>query len=85
MSPMTDGERSRNAADIVAARRCTRLPAAHVGGQVYPLGDGRFRVRGPLGVGALGVVGTPEEAFGLVVAALPEDCGPAIDGTALDL
>lgn len=65
--------------------RCTGLPAAHVGGQVYPLADGRFRVRGPLGVGTLGVVVTPEEAFALVVTALSEDCGPAIDGTALDL
>ncbi|MFD7506090.1 DUF6193 family natural product biosynthesis protein [Streptomyces sp. NPDC059850] len=65
--------------------RCTGLPAAHVGGQVSPTGDGRFRVRGPLGGATLGVADTSEEAFELVVANLPEGCGPAIEGTAGDL
>ncbi|MFF7648965.1 DUF6193 family natural product biosynthesis protein [Streptomyces sp. NPDC007983] len=65
--------------------RCTGFPAAHVGGQVSPEGARRFRVRGPLGGATLGVVDTPEEAFELVVANLPEGCGPAIEGTAADL
>ncbi|MEV6783201.1 DUF6193 family natural product biosynthesis protein [Streptomyces sp. NPDC051098] len=43
-----------------------------VGGYVYPQEDGRFWVRGPLGVGSLGEVDTLEEAFALVVGSLPE-------------
>ncbi|WP_261992267.1 DUF6193 family natural product biosynthesis protein [Streptomyces sp. MS191] len=59
------------------------MPAAHVGGQVRPRGaDGRFRVRGPKGVGSVGRAGTLEEAFALVVANLPEECGPAVLGGA---
>ncbi|MFJ5830882.1 DUF6193 family natural product biosynthesis protein [Streptomyces sp. NPDC093089] len=62
---------------------CTGMPAAHVGGQVYPRGaDGLFRVRGPKGVGTLGRTETLEEAFALVVANLPEDSGPAVLGGA---
>ncbi|MEU5919690.1 DUF6193 family natural product biosynthesis protein [Streptomyces sp. NPDC047141] len=62
---------------------CTGLPAAHVGGQVRPRGaDGLFLVRGPKGVGVLGRTWTPEEAFELVVANLPEECGPAVLGGA---
>lgn len=62
---------------------CTGMPAAHVGGQVYPRGaDGRFWVRGPRGVGTVGTPETLEEAFALVVANLPEDCGPAVLGDA---
>lgn len=49
-----------------------------VGGYVYPQEDGRFWVRGPLGVGSLGEVDTLEEAFSLVVASLPQDSGSAI-------
>ncbi|MFD4143431.1 DUF6193 family natural product biosynthesis protein [Streptomyces sp. NPDC058572] len=70
---------------IMFFSRCTGLPAARVGGQVYYLEDGRFRVRGPGSTGTLGVVDTLEEAFALVVDSLPEDCGPAIEGTARDL
>ncbi|ATW50354.1 hypothetical protein CGZ69_23155 [Streptomyces peucetius subsp. caesius ATCC 27952] len=66
--------------------RCTGLPAAHVGGQVHPRGiDGRFWVRGPMGVGTIGRAKTLEEAFALVAANLPEGCGPAILGTAEDV
>ncbi|KQX50769.1 MULTISPECIES: DUF6193 family natural product biosynthesis protein [unclassified Streptomyces] len=62
---------------------CTGMPAAHVGGQVHPRGaDGRFRVAGPKGVGTLGRAETLEEAFALVVANLPEGCGPAVLGGA---
>ncbi|WP_329620017.1 DUF6193 family natural product biosynthesis protein [Streptomyces sp. NBC_01255] len=62
---------------------CTGMPAAHVGGQVYPRGaDGRFWVRGPKGVGTVGRTETLEEAFALVVANLPEECGPAAFGGA---
>ncbi|MFE2231276.1 DUF6193 family natural product biosynthesis protein [Streptomyces sp. NPDC059442] len=62
---------------------CTGMPAAHVGGQVCPRGtDGRFRVRGPRGVRTLGRAETLEEAFALVVANLPEECGPAVLGGA---
>ncbi|MFD3534097.1 DUF6193 family natural product biosynthesis protein [Streptomyces sp. NPDC058664] len=62
---------------------CTGMPVAHVGGQVCPRGaDGRFRVRGPKGVGTIGRAETLEEAFALVVAGLPEECGPAALGGA---
>ncbi|MEF9886581.1 DUF6193 family natural product biosynthesis protein [Streptomyces sp. P9-A4] len=62
---------------------CTGMPAAHVGGQVHPRGaDGRFRVAGPKGVGTLGRAETLDEAFALVVANLPEECGPAVLGGA---
>ncbi|MCX4819178.1 DUF6193 family natural product biosynthesis protein [Streptomyces sp. NBC_01142] len=65
---------------IMFFSRYTGLPAAQVGGYVYPRADGTFWVRGPLGVGTLGEVDTLEEAFALVVDSLPEDCGPAIEG-----
>ena len=55
----------------------TGASATPVGGYVYRREGGRFWVRGPLGVGTLGEVDTLEEAFALVVASLPEDCGPA--------
>ncbi|MEU7295263.1 DUF6193 family natural product biosynthesis protein [Streptomyces exfoliatus] len=62
---------------------CTGMPAAHVGGQVQPRGtDGLFRVRGPKGLGTLGRTETLEEAFALIVANLPEECGPAVLGGA---
>ncbi|MEU9012896.1 DUF6193 family natural product biosynthesis protein [Streptomyces sp. NPDC048479] len=48
---------------------------------MYPRADGTFWVRGPLGVGTLGEVDTLEEAFAPVVDSLPQDCGPAIEGT----
>ncbi|MEV6246786.1 DUF6193 family natural product biosynthesis protein [Streptomyces sp. NPDC051742] len=61
----------------------TGMPAVHVGGQVCPRGaDGRFRVRGPKGVGTLGRAETLVDAFALVVAHLPEECGPAVPGGA---
>ncbi|MEE1756380.1 DUF6193 family natural product biosynthesis protein [Streptomyces sp. SP18CS02] len=58
--------------------------ATRVGGYVYPRGE-RFWIRGPLGVGTLGEADTLEEAFALVVANLPEGCGPAVLSTADDL
>ncbi|MEV7566056.1 DUF6193 family natural product biosynthesis protein [Streptomyces tanashiensis] len=68
---------------VVYFSGCTGMPAAHVGGQVHPRGaDGRFRVRGPQGVGTLGRTETLEEAFALVAAHLPEECGPAVLGGA---
>ncbi|WP_406399847.1 DUF6193 family natural product biosynthesis protein [Streptomyces sp. NBC_00879] len=57
--------------------RGTGPSATRVGGSVYTRVGGRFWVRGPLGVGTLGEVDTLDEAFALVVASLPEDCGPA--------
>ncbi|HET6357136.1 DUF6193 family natural product biosynthesis protein [Streptomyces sp.] len=65
--------------------RGTGPSATRVGGYVYPREGGRFWVRGPLGVGTLGEVDTLDEAFALVVAGLPEHCGPAVHGTAGDL
>ncbi|WP_328396858.1 DUF6193 family natural product biosynthesis protein [Streptomyces sp. NBC_00390] len=63
--------------------RCTGFPRSHVP-VVYRLVGGGFQVDAR-SVGSLGEVATVEEAFALVVANLPEGCGPAIIGTADDL
>ncbi|WKX70638.1 DUF6193 family natural product biosynthesis protein [Streptomyces sp. XD-27] len=67
---------------VLFFRRGTGPDAAPVGGYVYRKVEGGYWVRGPGGKGTLGDVDTLEEAFALVVASLPEDCSPAIDGTA---
>ncbi|MFD4143429.1 DUF6193 family natural product biosynthesis protein [Streptomyces sp. NPDC058572] len=70
---------------ILYLSRCTGFPASHDVPLVYPVVEGGFRVTGRAGAGALGDTSTVEEAFALVVANLPEGCGPAIIGTADDL
>ncbi|QIS11556.1 DUF6193 family natural product biosynthesis protein [Nocardia arthritidis] len=69
--------------------RCTRFPYSRDLPVIWPLKDGRYRVvrqgiphREPV---ELGLVDTPDEAVALLVAHLPDNCGPAIDGTAEDL
>ncbi|MFB7369880.1 DUF6193 family natural product biosynthesis protein [Streptomyces sp. NPDC056222] len=64
--------------------RCTGLPAARVGGQVYTSAPGQYRVRGPEGR-TIGETDSLEAAFELVVRSLPDDSGPAVIGTAKDL
>ncbi|MCX4819177.1 DUF6193 family natural product biosynthesis protein [Streptomyces sp. NBC_01142] len=63
--------------------RCTDFPRSHVP-VVYRLGRGGYQVTAQ-SVGTLGEVDTLEEAFALVVANLPEGCGPAVIGTADDV
>ncbi|GAB1818571.1 DUF6193 family natural product biosynthesis protein [Herbidospora sp. RD11066] len=67
----------------LAWSRCTRYPYAAVMVAVDPRRDGVYRVH--LGSGAFAYATTPQEAIALVVAHLPPDLGPAIDGTADDL
>lgn len=63
--------------------RCTGYPGSFVP-VVYRLVGGGFKVRAR-SIGSLGEVDTVEEAYALVVANLPEGCGPAIIGTADDV
>lgn len=48
-----------------------------------PIGDGRFRAYSPSG--ELIGEGNAEEVIGMLIANLPVDCGPAVNGTADDL
>lgn len=64
--------------------RCTGLPAARVGGQVYTSAPGQYWVRNPEGK-SIGETDSLDVAFDLVVRTLPEDSGPAVLGTAKDL
>ncbi|ATW50353.1 DUF6193 family natural product biosynthesis protein [Streptomyces peucetius] len=63
--------------------RCTKLPGSFVP-VVYRKVEGGYQVDAH-GIGSLGEVDTVEEAFALVVANLPEGCGPAVIGTADDV
>ena len=63
--------------------RCTDNPGSFVP-VVYPLVRGGYQVTAR-SIGSLGEVDTVDEAFALVVANLPEGCGPAIVGTARDV
>ncbi|MCX4819180.1 DUF6193 family natural product biosynthesis protein [Streptomyces sp. NBC_01142] len=65
--------------------RCTELPSSQDVPLVNSLVAGGFQVSGQAGEGILGETATVEEAFALVVAHLPEGCGPAIIGTKDDL
>ncbi|WP_406303169.1 DUF6193 family natural product biosynthesis protein [Streptomyces sp. NBC_00885] len=70
---------------VLYLNRCTGFPAPADVPVVYRLSGGGFQVvRESDGVN-LGEPTTLEEAFALVVANLPEGCGPAIIGTADDL
>ncbi len=66
---------------ILCLSRCTGYPASQDVPLVYPLAAGGFQVTGRGGEGVLGEVATLAEAFAMVVANLPEGCGPAVLGT----
>ncbi|MEU1893136.1 DUF6193 family natural product biosynthesis protein [Streptomyces pristinaespiralis] len=68
---------------VLFLSRCTKFPAAHVPA-VYRKVEGGYTVIAH-GVGSIGEVDTLAEAFALVVANLPEGCGPAVIGTADDV
>ncbi|MER5360860.1 DUF6193 family natural product biosynthesis protein [Streptomyces sp. NPDC002785] len=65
--------------------RCIRFPWTHDVGTLFPRGGGGFMVIRQSNGTILGEPETVEEAVALIVANLPEGCGPAIDGTADDL
>ncbi|MFD9290265.1 DUF6193 family natural product biosynthesis protein [Streptomyces sp. NPDC060030] len=65
--------------------RCTRYPWTKDVGTLLRRAGGGFVVHRQSDGALLGEPETVEEAVALIVANLPDDCGPAIDGTADDL
>lgn len=63
---------------------CTGFPYSWDVPFIDPLGDGRYRVCGPLRGTVIAETDTAEHAISLVVGGLPEPCGPAVAGTADD-
>lgn len=69
--------------------RCTGFPYTHDLPVIDPRPDGTYRVvwwhdRSPDGP-AIGEADNPHEAVALIIAHLPDKCGPAVVGTANDL
>ncbi|WP_306339418.1 DUF6193 family natural product biosynthesis protein [Streptomyces sp. AS13] len=70
--------------------RCTRYPWSRDVPSLFRRRDGRFSVirlweTGESGLREVGVADTASEAVALLSANLPDDWGPAIEGTADDL
>ncbi|WP_408994533.1 DUF6193 family natural product biosynthesis protein [Streptomyces sp. 1268] len=65
--------------------RCIRYPRPHDVGALFRRGGGGFMVIRQSDGTVLGEPDTVEEAVALIVASLPEGCGPAIDGSVHDL
>ncbi|MFJ6485830.1 DUF6193 family natural product biosynthesis protein [Streptomyces sp. NPDC091682] len=70
---------------VLYLSRCIQFPWTRDIGTAFPQASGGYRVRRQSDNTLLGVTETAEEAYHLIAARLPEDCGPAIDGTANDL
>lgn len=70
---------------VLYLSRCTQYPWTHDVPTAFPQVAGGYRVRRESDRTLVGVVGTVEEAYELIVASLPEGCGPAVDGTPDDL
>ncbi|MFI8392110.1 DUF6193 family natural product biosynthesis protein [Streptomyces sp. NPDC085540] len=67
---------------VLYLSRCIQFPWTRDIGTAFPQVSGGYRVRRQSDNTLLGVTETVEEAYRLIVAHLPEGCGPAIDGTA---
>lgn len=65
--------------------RCIRYPRPHDVGSLFRRSGGGFMVIRQSDGTVLGEPETVEEAVALIVANLPDGCGPAIDGTPGDL
>ncbi|MFD4593212.1 DUF6193 family natural product biosynthesis protein [Streptomyces rubiginosohelvolus] len=65
--------------------RCIRYPRPHDVGALFRRAGGGFMVIRQSDGTVLGEPDTVEEAVALIVANLPEGCGPAIDGSVEDL
>ncbi|CAH9416057.1 hypothetical protein SGL43_03079 [Streptomyces globisporus] len=65
--------------------RCIRSPWTRDVGALFRRGGGGFMVIRQSDGTVLGEPETVEEAVALIVANLPEGCGPAIDGSVHDL
>ncbi len=63
--------------------RTTGYPFTHDCPVIEPLGNGKHRVYMPISQEIIGE-GTADEAVDMVVKNLPQDCGPAVNGTADD-
>ncbi|HEV2345635.1 MAG TPA: DUF6193 family natural product biosynthesis protein [Actinocrinis sp.] len=63
---------------------CTGFPFSWDVPFVDPLSDRRYLVSGPSRGTVVGEADTPKDAVAMVVAGLPENCGPAVAGTADD-
>lgn len=63
---------------------CTGFPYSWDVPFVDPLRDGRYRICGPSRGTVIGEAETAEDAVALVLNGLPENCGPAVAGTAND-
>ncbi|MFE3953713.1 DUF6193 family natural product biosynthesis protein [Nocardia sp. NPDC059091] len=74
---------------ILNLSRCIRYPFSMDVPCIRPVGTGKFEVRRtpnmPAGPSVITVADSAEDAVALVAANLPENCGPAIDGTIEDL
>ncbi|MFJ4920269.1 DUF6193 family natural product biosynthesis protein [Streptomyces sp. NPDC088725] len=65
--------------------RCTEYPWTHDVGTAIPEAVGGYRVRRTSDNTLIGEADTAEDAYALIAAHLPEDCGPAVDGSPDDL
>ncbi|MBW5483994.1 hypothetical protein GPJ59_19440 [Streptomyces bambusae] len=69
---------------ILLLSRWTGYPPDRAVPAVHPVAGGGYQITRH-GEGRLGETATAEEAYALVVAHLPERCGPAVIGTEADL
>ncbi|TQM33479.1 DUF6193 family natural product biosynthesis protein [Nocardia bhagyanarayanae] len=65
--------------------RCTREPFTDDLPAIIPLSDGTYQIIGPRPRSPIGHANTPSEAVSLLIHHLPDNCGPAVDATAVEL
>ncbi|MFK0184637.1 DUF6193 family natural product biosynthesis protein [Streptomyces rubiginosohelvolus] len=70
---------------VLYLSRCTEYPWSRDVGTAFPQSAGGYRVRRESDRTLIGVAATVEEAYELIAANLPDNCGPAVIGTADDL
>lgn len=70
---------------VLYLSRCTQYPWSRDVGTAYPQSAGGYRVRRESDRTLIGVATTVEEAYELIAARLPDNCGPAVVGTTDDL
>ncbi|MFC9943090.1 DUF6193 family natural product biosynthesis protein [Streptomyces pratensis] len=70
---------------VLYLSRCTQYPWSRDVGTAFPQSVGGYRVRRESDRTLIGVTATVEEAYELIAANLPDNCGPAVVGTADNL
>ncbi|GGW17076.1 MULTISPECIES: DUF6193 family natural product biosynthesis protein [Streptomyces albovinaceus subgroup] len=70
---------------VLYLSRCTQYPWSRDVGTAFPQSVGGYRVRRESDRTLIGVAATVEEAYELIAANLPDNCGPAVFGSADDL